>query len=93
MRGALVRRARRELRTDKYYLKPPLPRGERRDFDALALKSRIDRIERTIVEIGQAAAEAADVDDDAPALATALLELAQQLGEVQSRLDKIEGGK
>jgi len=64
-----------------------------RGDDVVMLRRRVAALEQTIVEIGHAAAEAAAADEDAPALAVALLELDQKLGEVQSRLDKIEQKK
>jgi hypothetical protein len=92
MRGQRARRARRELRTDQYFLKPPLPRGRHKP-DIAVLTARVDRIDRTIAALGEAAAEAIEDDNDAPALAQGLLELAEHVAEIRDRLARIEGAR
>lgn len=92
-RGTKYRRARRELRTDRYYLKPPVPVARRGASDADGLRRRVAALEQTIVEIGQAAAEVAEAEDDIPAIASGVLELGRQLDELRARLEMIEGQK
>lgn len=83
MRGRKYRRARRELRRDEYHLRPPIPIG--RGGGDSDLRRRVAALERTIAEIGEAAAEVAAVEDDVPSLAQGLLELAAQIDEIKRR--------
>lgn len=91
LKRSKYRRARRELRTDRYYLKPPLPVSRRAPDNADGLRQRVAALEQTIVEIGHAAAEVAEAEDDIPAIASGVIELAKQLDEFRARLESIEG--
>jgi hypothetical protein len=88
-----VRRVRREIKTLDCYLLPSVPAERGNSSGVATLRARVDRLDRTIAALGQAAAESISEDDDAPALAQGLLELADHVADIRARLARIEGNK
>ena len=93
LRRGKVRRVRREIKTEACYLLAAVPVARGGHSGVATLRARVDRIDRTIAALGEAAAESISEDDDATALAQGLLELADHVADIRERLARIEGTK